>query len=556
MDISREQYIFLILGIVALPFYNIPNKVTLFPFTSFGHCLSFYFFVIGFFVFICQNHRQMQFPKVGWFYFGILLAWETVTSIIGGLTYPFYSQYSIAGLHIVQKFPLLLQFGFGSKPWVYIIASILPYWLETLFFMILAFWLYSMFFNNEEHLIDILLRGTIIWLVAFGIPIGIVEILNILHWSPAHNVLTYITPWFFDVGKNNSEYPLLVLPNQLRLMFLEPSNLGHYGVYVLPLFFFSYMKERRYYLLGLYFIYTLFIFFSQSRTAYVILFVFIGTTLFNLWFCKKWCTEKKAILALVLIPLLSYLSYISINCINLYENNTLDRVNTSNVILQDSVTNIIADENATDKKTIVADNRLFQVYRVYQYIFIDKLKHNLLSVSQRNARTNGSRFLLIDTDFDIGLQFPFFGTGYYMQDMYMYECLKNKREQYKDGSDIYEILKKIEEAPTEKSVNIAKGAFPQVNEYAARFVMQGLVGLIIFCLPYIYFVWKFIKKISQASKWSTDKNIYNDMMICNMLICSLFDFMSNSFGGNYVIILVLILSLIAIYGREKGNVWN
>lgn len=119
--------------------------------------------------------------------------------------------------------------------------------LDSFALIIITAWIYSLFQGRTARRIKLCAYGSLGWLI-YCLPWGIIEYAYLQGDSLAASLLERATPMIFDVSRTLGGYPPLLWAHQMRLVFLEPSNFGHYGALILPLSAGMYVVYRKKYI--------------------------------------------------------------------------------------------------------------------------------------------------------------------------------------------------------------------------------------------------------------------------------------------------------------------
>ena len=104
------------------------------------------------------------------------------------------------------------------------------------------------------------------------------------------------------------------------------------------------------------------------------------------------------------------------------------------------------------------------------------LDNNLNSLNKKNTRSNGARFGLINASLQISKDHIFLGVGPGLSTLYMVDVFE------KEDNDNGEINMWMD---TVKSKGILSKNINAMNDYLTRLMEQGIIGSIIFIMPFI-----------------------------------------------------------------------
>lgn len=272
------------------------------------------------------------------------------------------------------------------------------------------------------------------------IMVTIIEILYYYGNLYAKDLLVTITPYFHVIKVDDSWWPpLLWDKQQIRSIFSEPSYIGNYMAFVIPFIWGKYLASNSkkhtifygFYSLSL----AVIVFLSQARTANAVYFVLLALLLFWSIFIHRIFIKK--VLSIIAVSIIAL--FISISLIN---GMTVD-VNNSHV------------------------NNL----HVEKY-----LDSNLNSLNKKDTRSNGARFGLIKASLQVSKDHILLGVGPGLSTLYMVDVFEM------EDNDNGEINMWID---TVKSKGVLSKNINAMNDYLTRLMEQGVIGSIIFIIPFI-----------------------------------------------------------------------
>lgn len=272
------------------------------------------------------------------------------------------------------------------------------------------------------------------------IMVTIIEILYYYGNSYAKDLLVMITPYFHVIKISDGWWPpLLWDKQQIRSIFPEPSYIGNYMAFVIPFIWGKYLASNSKKYTIFYGFYSLslavIVFLSQARTANAVYFVLLALLLFWSIFIHRIFIKK--VLSIIAVSIIAL--FISISLIN---GMTVD-VNNSHV------------------------NNL----HVEKY-----LDSNLNSLNKKDTRSNGARFGLIKASLQVSKDHILLGVGPGLSTLYMVDVFEM------EDNDNGEINMWID---TVKSKGVLSKNINAMNDYLTRLMEQGVIGSIIFIIPFI-----------------------------------------------------------------------
>lgn len=272
------------------------------------------------------------------------------------------------------------------------------------------------------------------------IMVTIIEILYYYGNSYTKDLLVTITPYFHVIKISDGWWPpLLWDKQQIRSIFPEPSHIGNYMAFVIPFIWGKYLASNSKKYTIFYGFYSLslavIVFLSQARTANAVYFALLVLLLFwSIFIHRIFIKKVLSIIALSITAL-----FISITIIN---GMTVD-INNSHV-----------------------DNLHIEKY----------LDNNLNSLNKNDMRSNGARFGLIKASLALSKEHILLGIGPGMGTLYMVDVFE------RENNDNGEINMWID---TVKSKGVLSKNINAMNDYLTRLMEQGVIGSIIFIIPFI-----------------------------------------------------------------------
>lgn len=475
-QVKSIQNIIFFFIIFSLIFCTIPQVMQISISGGFSSKLSWYFIFLGFIISIYEYRRMKvskQCPLKKYENFMIVYILFTFFSLILGLySYPFYENILNAPVIQFDKFPFIYQFitklgiNISQKAllsiWM-IARPIKQFILEAIFTFGVAFFIYFWSYDNWKTSIDILVKATMgaVCVILLYSCIEIPYLYN--NQSVFANALTFINPFIHEIKDGGGWWPPLLWPNQLRSLFAEPSYFGIYASFAMPWIWYLLEREtNKKKLLVISTILTLFsfcLFLTKARTAVVL---FTCQVIILLFFTG--CFHKLLLKKTILILLCSFLGFFG-----------------ANIFIGNSNLKIRTDSStySTQVESYFEDN-------------VSSLKHT-------NKRSNRARFSIMEANFKMGLDHPWFGVGYSLRHGYTLGYLPTMA--FEDDEVNLWIRNQHQKG-------IIKSAFPCLGEYTMRFAETGIIGLILFLFPSMYLSLMLFKIVISRRVDPTEKDIY------------------------------------------------
>lgn len=483
--------------IITLPFVCFPVEIP-----GIGHNLAQWIAMVGmiYSLYYFLHHKESVdgIEKIFIKYMLVFTAWQVLCTIIGIISFPYNDLLDATQMSAKLSW-VLNHIGYqGSdlsaiKTWL-TFRFIKNIFLSMLFSFGISLWGYHAYKGKKDLLIRHTIKAVQI-LACLCIVYSILEIGYLCGSSVCRDMLIYINPLYMDVQSAHGWWPPLLWSTQLRSLFPEPSFLGITGSLITPILLLSYLKNRSYFSLGLFFCFSILIFLTKARTATIVyilqlIFFVIGYILYS----------KRNLKKLFLILMCAVISFgISLPIVSNYYN--------------------WQKNTAVTQKTVSAKN------------YVEK---NVTSV-KGNERSNSARYTNVRATFETALQHPVFGTGKGLKDAYIDSNLTSK--DLKVG-EVKLWSNKMHEN------GILKSGFPILNEFSGEFVQFGVLGLVLYCFPILLISFFIVKK----------KRIFNSIeIICaNVgLVGVLATLFSNSARISFYIVIGILMCL--LWSKDNGG---
>lgn len=522
MDKKILNILFLFI-IISLIFNSIPKPIQMnFIGGILGNKLSFYPFIVGFvYTLYCQYKYKNALVNLDKFLkFIVLYLVITLISLLVGLyNYPYYDMVINGPVTQIEKLPKVMVFL--NSLGIHIDQKILiAFWMiarvvkgllfDSFYTFGGAYMIYCWYHNDWQKGLNIFIKGILIGLIVV-LGYGCIEMLYLAGNDIAKNILITFNPYIHIIKTDHNWWPPLLWVKQTRSVFPEPSHIGNYLAFTLPVLWcliiniraYNELKLNKIILLCLTFIFSMIIFLAQARTASA---MFFGmSALYVLLLCYLYKKDYwKNFAKIIIVSVLAFV--VSLTFINNFINKP---VTTKEV----------------QRKMQGVDN------------YISK---NFTSLASDNQRSNGARYALIKSNLRIGMDNIFFGVGKGLTGAYVSANFTEKEKQNK------EVKMWVTNQKKEGVLRYGLGA---MNEYIGRFAETGIIGLIAFLCPFFYILYKLFKTLKPSS------NIIQIKIL--LLLTSLVGVMVAGMNGSLNIFfstwIVLGLCYAAVFDKKLDN---
>lgn len=443
------QQIMLMLSIVAIPVFNMPKR---FQILGIGGRLSFYFILLGLIVWgmECILFKKTL-DKKSIISFIIFIGWLAISEVIGLITYPYYDEVNFAYSHGLSKLISIIQnyhISFISIPFLESIwlgiHGFKSIFFDAIFTFGVSIWVIHLFRDSFSRGFELIRKFILLLAVALGIY-AIPEILLFkFHLAIGYDILSITNPLLYDVKTYMGWYPPLIWDNQqLRSYCTEPSIFGFVAASIIPMLW-SYLYQNISLLTcSFYSYFMMLLFMTKARTATAIGIFDLCAAVALLCQAKF----RKLVFNIILLSCTAFLLNIGLN----YIPDTF----LGSAFMSDSPES-----------------------------FEDYFDKNIKTITQKNARSNGSRFINMKAQTAVIFNRPIFGTGTGLKDCYIRDQLSEDDLQNIEIHGITQDLAK--KGPLGAS-------YGNVNHYIYMATNSGLVGLVIYLFPFIYVLYKIVK---------------------------------------------------------------
>lgn len=449
-------------------------------------------------------------------FIGVYLLFIFIGDVIGLISLPYYQDIVHGPRDQIAKLPYILNvlhtvgINISSERLTYIwfIVRILKNSILTVIYTFgFSFILYYFIRLDIDKSYEILKKAIYCSLIVI-LGYSCIEIFYLAGNSVAKNLLANITPFVHDLYTNGRHYPPLFWYNtQMRSIFIEPSHFGIYSAFVMPLLWINIFKGKN----PLFWMSTtcllmFFVFMTKARTATILVlgeeFLF-----FFLFFCFSGKRFIRPIIKLVAVTGFSMVLAVG----------------------------FIAKLEAP--VAFQLENKQGTPASVQSYI-----ENNITSVSGTTRRSNNSRYSIYITNWNIGKEAPLIGVGYGLNSLYFTSYIPE--DMVRGNQEIANWRKEIQK------YGLMKFSIANIGEYITLFSQTGIIGLIIFMVPWLIPIILLLKKMKKEK--SMDKRMD---YIC--LYTTFIGVIISGFGDNlrifYIPWVVLAFVWSVLYQGIKGD---
>lgn len=518
----------LLLLIVTLCFDNIPLKFQVNFFSGgFSNKLSWYIFIVLCIYFYKYKIYQSVFlredNKIFLKYVSVLVVFTFFSTILGIIKFPYFeelvaTQNGLEGqkFNAVKSFLLYINLQLNDQEilsWWIVLRSIKGIILDCLYTYGFSYILYSCIKDRWQEYIPIVEKGVKISLYIM-IAYSIIEILYLAGNETAKELLVIINPYLHTIGVEHNWWPPLLWEGQLRSILSEPSRVGNFSAFVIPILWSSYIykKNSRFEVTILIILFSFMIFLTQARTAVAML---IGM-LFLLGVLLVWSRSYSNLKQYVIIIFITLLSFCA------------------SILFIGYSTGAYRDNIELGSQTYSNSE-----YKETTQAVADYVDNNVTSLAGDNKRSNRARYALIKTHLKLWSENPILGVGDILNSAYVVK-LFDEDDLRSDEVKMW-ITNYNEEG-------ILKYSFNAMNEYVTRLATQGLVGLFIYIFPFIYAINKLLKMLR-------NRNIKDEVMLIGATLAFISTWISG-LNGSLTILYTYWITLSFVYAmiRDKEKI--
>lgn len=475
-----------------------------------GGKLEFYPLMAAFiYSFYCQYRYRNVFVdfKVFCKYAAIFVGMMMLATIVGLIDYPYYDLILNGPADQIEKLPKVMSFlqAHGifveqkhlMQVWL-IVREIKGVLLEVFWCLGGAYLVYAWYKDEWSQALRLAVRAVTCSCCVL-LVYAIVEVLYLVGNETAKEILSFINPYIHPIVTSHGWWPPLLWKGQLRLVFPEPSHVGNYIAFGLPLIWYGYIQAdtNRRAALPLTMVMAFLVFMTKARTAYAMLAGMLLLLVCLIFWGRQYELLKKfaVLIVCVTIGFVGYVSFV--------KTTSLSRANQAQSVVQRT------------------------------------LEDNLVSLASNNKRSNGARYGLLKAHFRTGLQHPLLGVGKGLTGVYVADNFTP--EEAANGEISSWIRYQEERGPMAAGYSMPDA----MNEFVSRFSSTGILGLGTFLFPFAYVLLRLLKK------WVIRKDL-TAMMMMLALISSMMAGCNGSLNLMYAVWLLLGLSYAVAFGRERS----
>ena len=508
---KRVRNTLFFLMVFVLIFDSVPKPIQMnFIGGPVGGKLEFYPLMAAFiYSFYCQYRYRNVFVdfKVFCKYAAIFVGMMMLATIVGLIDYPYYDLILNGPADQIEKLPKVMSFlqAHGifveqkhlMQVWL-IVREIKGVLLEVFWCLGGAYLVYAWYKDEWAQALRLAVRAVTCSCCVL-LVYAIVEVLYLVGNETAKEILSFINPYIHPIVTSHGWWPPLLWKGQLRLVFPEPSHVGNYIAFGLPLIWYGYIQAdtNRRAALPLTMVMAFLVFMTKARTAYAMLAGMLLLLVCLIFWGRQYELLKKfaVLIVCVTIGFVGYVSFV--------KTTSLSRANQAQSVVQRT------------------------------------LEDNLVSLASNNKRSNGARYGLLKAHFRTGLQHPLLGVGKGLTGVYVADNFTP--EEAANGEISSWIRYQEERGPMAAGYSMPDA----MNEFVSRFSSTGILGLGTFLFPFAYVLLRLLKK------WVIRKDL-TAMMMMLALISSMMAGCNGSLNLMYAVWLLLGLSYAVAFGRERS----
>lgn len=508
---KRVRNTLFFLMVFVLIFDSVPKPIQMnFIGGPVGGKLEFYPLMAAFiYSFYCQYRYRNVFVdfKVFCKYAAIFVGMMMLATIVGLIDYPYYDLILNGPADQIEKLPKVMSFLQAHGIFVEQ-KHLMQVWLiarEIKGVLLEAFWclggaylVYAWYKDEWSQALRLAVRAVTCSCCVL-LVYAIVEVLYLAGNETAKEILSFINPYIHPIVTNHGWWPPLLWKGQLRLVFPEPSHVGNYIAFGLPLIWYGYIQAdtNRRAALPLTMVMAFLVFMTKARTAYAMLAGMLLLLVCLIFGGRQYELLKKfaVLIVCVTIGFVGYVSFV--------KTTSLSRANQAQSVVQRT------------------------------------LEDNLVSLASNNKRSNGAKYGLLKAHFRTGLQHPLLGVGKGLTGVYVADNFTP--EEAANGEISSWIRYQEERGPMAAGYSMPDA----MNEFVSRFSSTGILGLGTFLFPFAYVLLRLLKK------WVIRKDL-TAMMMMLALISSMMAGCNGSLNLMYAVWLLLGLSYAVAFGRERS----
>ena len=401
-----------------------------------------------------------------------------LSTIVGLYNYPYYDLVLNGPVNQIEKLPKVLAFchahGFNvdgkQLMQVWIIARQLKGVLMEAFWCFGgAYVIYCWYKDDWKQGFEILIKAVLASVLLLVLYAGL-EVTYLGGSTFAAGVLSKINPYIHTIVAYHGWWPPLLWKGQLRLVFPEPSNVGNYMALAIPVLWyklFSCKDSINKLILIAIIVMSFLIFLTKARTAYAMYFGMIGLLLLLIIVSKEyqWLKKYCAVIICAMIGFGAFVQFTSYTALS----------QTKDVKVEKYIT-----------------------YESETKIAKAAIQNNFTSLASDNKRSNGARYALLKSGLRIAAEHPILGVGNGLLAAYIVDHYTPAEKMNKEVNMWVTNQQKYGPFSLYYTMNST------LNEYVNRLAKNGIIGLLVFLIPFIYVCSKLAFAIRQSQKYKSE----------------------------------------------------
>ena len=560
MNKNIRDFLFILICF-SLPFIYLPEEFQFFNFLSGSMSSKLMFYPsIAFIIYIFYCHlrygkilvRIREFTR----YSAILLGIITVSYLSGLITYPYYDWIGNAPYSHIVKLNYIVNWFMQHDYYIDSTKIVITYFslsvfknilLDYLWTFVLSYSIYCGFYKNFSEAISCFYRGSLSSLLVVCIY-GFMDVAYLGHFKWAKEALIILNPFIHSIEIHHGWYPPLLIPNQLRSIFTEPSFIGNYISYVIPVLWCNFLfsdKIKLSYIVT-YCILSFFVVLTQARTSmamyFGILFLFFMLILFlrKKEYIKKFaviliCSAFTFVLGSMFIERVILMNYNNLDSSsNISANNEMEIVTVSATSSLNNLKLDLESKKDSEKNIIVHDKKEYE-QKNNEIIEGTKkiLDDNLMSLTKSKGRSNEARYALYKSSLRAFYDNPILGVGKGLSGAYIIDKFtENEKKNYEVSLWCNDFF----------TQGIFKANINAMNEYIVGLTELGVIGFSIYIIPFLFPVLYFIKKIRSILECKIESIVMLLTSTISLLVVSI----NGGFTFFHYIWIILALDYLAI----------
>ena len=524
--------ILICLGIIFTPFNHtkigelIPTSLTFILSNEDAYSMYiFLFFSLLYFFYKIANHNTKDYKNLLLF-FCVYLFINTIVHIHALIISPYLKNADFQLLNGSNALVFNITkklFPSYSNYFVYCISSTLKQFVSnTTFFsssFFIIFSLYLFYKDSKRNYMHHFWLSTVIS-TAFILLFEVIEIMHILGFSWAKDFIKLFFNSIYHIARGMNGWWPPEIQNQIRAVFPEASHFSYWGAVSLMVLLYGMKKENKIISIIEYSLLSFAVLSSDSRTGTALvcggIISFIALALI-----ANYKQNLKIIITIIVLTTLAILT--SAFFLNNYSKLIgLPKENTIQV--SNAVSN---DKNEQDYEEHSTENNNENNNIVTSY-----LQSSLGTLTNINARSNNSRYGMIQAQIDVAKSSILLGVGQELAGYY----IANNFPEYTSNN---------KEVTTWKTHQLEEGPFrnvlPALNEYFYVLSYGGIAALLVRTIPFVILTFFLFLNLIRKKDFS----IENVAIISMCLIVIAFG-LSNMYIQNYIFIVVFGIALIQL----------